>query len=380
MSDPNLPVPPDPDRIVISASDLTAPEVEDRVQQMAQAQQVALVRTVGAPARSGGAWVAVLTLTIGGAAGGLLAFGLQRVLLSGLNLFEDNTFLTNLSFTFIMALTIGVCVSLADVVTNRSWGKLWGVAAIAVPAAVVAALVLGLLTHWMYTAATDWLYNSAYEQYMSGNLTDDQVEGYLVLRLHPIRGAAWMLVGVSAGIAAGAASRSWKRTALAVLGGAVGGFLGGFVFDFIPTGDSEASANTAEIVAQLVGITLLGTLIGLATGLVEQAGKSRWIEIVSGGLAGKQFILYKSSVTLGSSPTADITLIKDPAIAPVAATMRVVGSRCEVSTATGEPVIVNGIASMSMTLTDGAVVTLGSSQLRFREKSSKAALPGAVVG
>lgn len=380
MSDPNLPAPREPDRIVISSADLSTSAVEDRVQQMAQAQKVALVRTVGAPTTSSGAWKAVLALTLGGALGGVLAFALQRLLLSSLNLFADNNFLTNLTFAFIMALTIGVCVSLAEVVTNRSWGKLWVVAAIAIPAAIIAALALGLLAHWAYTAGTEWLYNSAYEQYTGGNLTDDQVQSYLVLRLHPIRGFAWMLVGVSAGIAAGAASRSWKRTALAVLGGAVGGFLGGFIFDFIPMGDSEDSANSAEIVAQLVGITLLGTLIGLATGLVEQAGKSRWIEIVSGGLAGKQFILYKSSITLGSSPGADITLIKDPSIAPVAATMRATGSRCEITSATGEPVVVNGIAAMSAALADGDVVTLGSSQLRFREKASRSQMPGAVVG
>ena len=62
-------------RIRITEDDVSTPEVSRRVEEMSQAQKVALVRTVGdAPARKSGAGVAVLTLTIGGAAGGLLAF------------------------------------------------------------------------------------------------------------------------------------------------------------------------------------------------------------------------------------------------------------------------------------------------------------------
>ncbi|MDQ1306524.1 MAG: hypothetical protein QG671_2356 [Actinomycetota bacterium] len=380
MSEPNEQQPSTPDRIVISSADLTTPEVDERVQAMAQAQQVALVRDVGAPTTStGGSGRAILTLTLGGAVGGLLAFALLRVLLDGLNLFSDNAFGNNLSFTFVLAVCIGAAVALAEAVTSRSWAKVGKVAAIALPAAVGAALVMGLIAHVVYSSGTDWAFNTAYDQYLQGNLTEQQVEDYITLRLHPIRGAAWMLVGISAGIAAGAASRSWKRLGLAVLGGAVGGFLGGFIFDFIPTGSTQAEADRAEFLAQLIGIVLLGTLIGLSTGIVEQAGKSRWIEIVSGGLAGKQFILYKPSITLGSSPGADITLIKDSLIPPVAAVMRVKGAACQLDAAEATyPIVVNGTRSPSSMLTDGDIVTFGGTQLRFREKSSQGKVPGAL--
>lgn len=379
MSEPNEQQPPTPERIVISSADLTTPEVDERVHVMAQAQQVALVRDVGAPTSSGGSGRAILTLTLGGAAGGLIAFALLRVLLNGLNLFSDNAFGNNLSFTFVLALCIGAAVSLADVVTNRSWAKVGKVAAVALPAAVGAALGMGLIAHFVYSNGSEWAFNAAYDQYLSGNLTEEQALDYLTLRMHPIRGAAWMLVGMSAGIAAGAASRSWKRLGLAVLGGAVGGFLGGFIFDFIPSGSTQAEADRAEFLAQLIGIMLLGTLIGLATGIVEQAGKSRWIEIVSGGLAGKQFILYKPSITLGSSPGSDITLIKDSLIPPVAAVMRVKGGSCQLDASDATyPIVVNGTRALSATLADGDIVTFGGTQLRFREKSSKGKVPGAL--
>ena len=364
-------------RIRITEDDVSTPEVSRRVEEMSQAQKVALVRTVGdAPARKSGAGVAILTLTIGGAAGGLLAFLAIKLLdaVPGVgDALYENAFLSNMSFTFMLAVFIGAGVSLADVVMNKSWAKFGSVAAIAVPAAIGAAIVMGLVAHIFYSASMDWLYNSAVDKVTTGELSESQAESYMSLRMHPIRGFAWMLVGVSAGIAAGAASRSWKRLGLAALGGAIGGFLGGFLFDFIATSDSTV------LLAQIVGIVLLGTLIGLATALIEQAGKSRWIEIVSGGLAGKQFILFKQEVTLGSSPSADITLIKDAGIAPVAAVLRVRGNACQVEGLPGvNALAVNGIPVQFSMLSDSDVVTIGSTQLRFREKSSDNTVPGAL--
>lgn len=386
MTDPSLPESsgdevgaPVPDRIVISSSDLSTPEVQQRVQAMADAQHVALVREVGPPTtQSSGTLRAVLTLTGAGAVGGLAAFLLLRLLLNGMDLFSDNAVMNNLTFTFCLALCIGLSVALADAATSRSWAKVGKVAAIAAPVAVGSALVVGLIAHLLYTAGTDWIWTNAEQAYYAGEITTDQeVFDYVSLRLHPIRGVAWLLVGVSAGITVGVASRSWKRLGLAVLGGAIGGFLGGFIFDFIPSGDSQESVDRAEFLAQLIGIMLLGTLIGLATSLVEQAGKSRWIEIVSGGLAGKQFILYKSTITLGSSPSSDITLIKDPAIAPVAAVLQPRGDRLEVKAVdVTRPVVVNGVPRDQVVLNDGDLVAVGTTQLRFREKNSRTSIPG----
>jgi hypothetical protein len=384
MTDPTQPI-PQPDRIVISSDDLAAPGVDERVRAMADAQKVALVREVGAPTKSSGTLRAILVLTLGGLVGGLLAFLVQRVLFSALGLWTDNSLLTNMGFTFVLALFIGVCVALAEVIASGSWSKVWMVAAVAIPSAILAALVIGFITHLYYSAATDWLYTSAFEQGTAGNWSDDEFTSYITLRLHPIRGFAWLMVGISAGIACGVAARSWKKLGLAVLGGAIGGFVGGFLFDFFSFGDESFDGQStffapfSEFLAQLIGICVLGVLIGLAMGIVEQAGKSRWIEIVSGGLAGKQFILYKSSITLGSAPSADITLIKDSQIPPVAAVMRTKGQRCQIDSADlNAPVVVNGTAAASVALADGDIVTFGSTQLRFREKNSQEKVPGAL--
>lgn len=368
----------DGNRIRITEEDTQSSSVQERVEQMEQAQRVALVRTVGdVPKSSGsGGLRAILTLTAGGTVGGVVAFLVQKladVVPFISTALADNVFLSNIAFTFILAVFIGAGVSLADVTMNGSWSKLGRVAAIALPAAIGSALVLGVVAHFFYERAQEWLFNSAYDQLLTGELTDSTVDAFIMLRMHPIRGLAWLLVGVSAGIAAGAAARSWKRLGLAAIGGAIGGFVGGFVFDFI------AQSDNTEWVAQAIGIVVLGTLIGVSTGLIEQVGKSRWIEIVSGGLAGKQFILYKSEIAIGSSPSADITIIKDSRIPPVAAVMRIQGQRCTITEAAGASGMeVNNTPFQSTELRDMDVVSFGNTQIRFREKASSGKSPGAL--
>lgn len=374
----------DDNKIRITSEELASPSVDARLEEMDRARRVALVREVGSPTKAGGTGTAIITLTLGGAAGAAIAFGVQRLLFNVLNLASDNVFITNVGFTFILALFIGIGVSMADVIGNKTWTKVGTVAAVAIPAAVGAGLIFGIIAHFAYTAGTEWIFSTADELVYTGEITtDQQFEDYVLLRLHPIRGLAWLFVGIAAGIAAGAASRSWKRLGLATAGGAIGGFLGGFVFDFFQIGDGSGDAS--EIIAQLVGIILVGSLIGLATALVEQAGKSRWIEIVRGGLAGKQFILYKPTITLGSSPQADITLIKDSSIPPIAAQISVRGTQSFLSSAIPvgiEPrqrdeslVTINGQPVTQSAVSDMDIIAIGGTELRFRERSQRTKLP-----
>ena len=374
-------------KIRITSEDLEAPAIDQRVADMERARQVALVRDVGTPtSNSSGTFASILTLTLGGAAGGFVAFLFNR-LLTAVDFASENVFLSNVTFTFSLALFIGIGVSLAEVIGNKTWSKLGIVASIAIPTAVGAGLVIGIIAHFVYSTGGEWIINNAYEKLFSGEFTsEEQVLDYYTTWNHLVRGLAWMLVGVAAGVAAGAGSRSWKRIGLAAAGGAVGGFIGGALFDFIATGE-----GASEAIAQGVGITLVGTLIGLAASLAEQAAKSRWIEIVRGGLAGKQFILYKPTVSLGSSPQADITLIKDSQIPSIAAQMVVRGTDCYLAStmppvipAPGQEmpvgmVLVNGQPVLQpVLLKDSDIVSIGSTDLRFRERSQTSKVPGAL--
>jgi hypothetical protein len=283
---------------------------------------------------------------------------------------SENTTVGNVTFTFLLAFGIGLVVSIADPLFSKNTSKLATSAAIAIPAAIVFGLIIGLIASAYYSAALDRVYQRANELAFALNWSDAQYYDYISSQYHLPRGIAWALVGIAAGLTVGLASRSWKRLGLAVAGGAVGGFIGGFVFDFI----------TGEALAQIAGIVILGGLIGGSVALLEQAAKSRWIEIAAGGMAGKQFILYQSEITVGSAPNADITLIKDPGIAPIAARVVSRGSQTTIEALNQNcPVYLNGRLMTRENLSDQDIISIGSTEIRFREKSSQGAAPGSIA-
>ena len=119
-------------------------------------------------------------------------------------------------------------------------------------------------------------------------------------------------------------------------------------------------------VSRAVGFALVGLATGVGMGLVESALKDRWLYVVSGPLAGKQFILYKSQTTIGSKQDADIYLFKDASILPRHAVISLSGARVMLQ-ATG-PVLWAGQQVNSRVLQDGDILQLGRYAFRFKEK------------
>jgi opacity protein-like surface antigen len=327
---------------------------------MQEAAAFTTVRSVGAPEPKNAGGMAILILTGAGVVGGVLAFLMQKLVLDVI-LVGASTTITNLMFTFIMAFVIGTTVAIVDAATTRIFSKVGIAAAIAIPSSIVSGLALGAVANAFYTSQTTRIFTDAYTRISNGD-NEDVVYQSVKNALHLPRGVAWLLVGVAAGLTVGVASRSLKRTGLTVGGGAVGGFIGGFIFDFIP--------DNLLWVSQVVGIGVTGLLIGLSMAVLEQAARTQWIEIIEGGMAGKQFILYKSEITIGSAPSADITLIKDPSISPVHARIFAAAGRSQIeSLDPTRPISVNGAVGMRMQLEDSVYITIGSTQVLFREKA-----------
>ena len=233
--------------------------------------------------------------------------------------------------------------------------------AIAVPTAGILSFLFGFVANAIYNAMTDATYNSLVAAGIDPWGYNFWTE--FAARNHLNRGLAWALLGLAAGLTVGAHSKSVRRILVTGAGGLTGAFIGGFVFDFI-TGSEDA--------AQIIGLAITGGFIGLSVSILEQAAKQSWIEIVKGGMAGKQFILYQREVTIGSSPGANITLIKDPAIEPIAAKIIKRGSTSYLaSMSAGLPVSVNGQSGTELPLAEGSLIVLGGTELRFREKAKK---------
>ncbi len=193
--------------------------------------------------------------------------------------------------------------------------------------------------------------------------------GFGLLVLIMGRAAAWAVASIPAGLGQGIALREKKVILNGLLGGVLGGLLGGLLFD--PISLIFLTANGEASVSRALGFTVIGLMVGLFVGLVEQWTKTAWLLMRAGPLAGKQFVLYRDPTVLGSSPKADVYLFKDGAIEPRHALIHNRGGRFEIEDlSTPDGTYVNGIPVKRRVLQSGDQIVLGKTVLEFTLRES----------
>jgi hypothetical protein len=374
--------------VQISWSDLNTDSVTARVGQIRAARQVPLIQEVGAPIAAGpsGAlsWLrgSVGTLALAGLVGALLVWAIDETILqpdAATHWYGDSTTTSNVIFTLVFVLGIGLVISAWEGAEARSWAKAGAALLKAVPVLICGGLVGGFITNAVYTSMVSNIYAdanaAATSQTGSGQSGQQIALQYVQDHMHLPRGIAFAIVGLAVGAALGAASRSGRRALNGAIGGFVGGFVGGFLFDYIGAGSGSG------VMSRLVATVLTGVLVGVSMGLIETARREHWLEIVSGGMAGKQFILYHQQTVIGSGANCQVTLIKDPAVSPqqLQLTQSAAGLTAR-SLDTQRPAQVNGSPILEQTLADSDLLQVGSTVLRYRSKAASAPLPGAIRG
>lgn len=360
----------------VTWNDLQDPSVLAQAQRMHEAQNQPPIRQVGPPPPLAPTvwWRGNLaSLTLAGLAGGLVAAVVDEILLqpdSVTHWYGTSSKTANVLFTLIVALVIGCVIAAWDGIMTKDRSKIGQQLKVAAPLLLVIGLVGGFIMDAIYEPMSRHVQETAYARYeylSSGYF--DYVRGHL----HLPRAIGFGIAGLCCGVALGASSRSGRRALHGALGGFVGGFVGGFLFDFI-----GSSSGTP---ARFVAIGLTGTAIGAAIGAVEHVAREHWLEIVSGGMAGKQFILYTTETTVGSSPAAQITLVRDPYIAPFHAGLARRGDGLAIrSLDPNAPVLVNQVPVIDQVLADGQVIQLGSTMLRYRAKTATNMPTGPILG
>lgn len=352
-------------KIVLSDESLLSAEVESTVNQLSEAKKVPLVRNIGEPEKTGGSFRTILWLMLAGVVGGLVTWVSWETVL-GSDVIDDST-VSNILTTMSVAVFVGMALVLGDTLQAAATSKIGQRVGIGLGIALVAGLLLGAAASALYIAGIERIFDDLIESGL--RVTDDEFWESLYGRNQLNRGIAWSLVGLAAGLTVGGATLESKRLVITGVGGLLGGFLGGFLFDLMP---GEASA-------QILGLLITGLAIGGSIAVTEEAAKTAWIEITHGGMAGKQFILYKKSVSLGASPSADITLIKDPTLPGVAATLERHGSQMIITTVDPQsPLFVNGQEFARGPISDGDTVSVGKTGIRYRERGKKAVTSGVV--
>jgi len=218
------------------------------------------------------------------------------------------------------------------------------------------AAVVGLIAGVAVSLSIDWLYHSFQGDTSSGPPA--------MWRQMLARSIAWGAFGGLLSMAPGVATGSLKRMLLGFAGGLTGGLLGGLLFD--PVYEIVQSDN----ISRLFGLSAIGVLAGLCSGLFENAARTGWLQVTAGLIAGKQFILYRNPTLLGSSPQCEIYLFKDPCIAArhAAIAQTTAGFQIEeVEQHTG--LYVNGNRVKRTTLKDGDEIQTGGVTFTFRQRS-----------
>jgi hypothetical protein len=356
-------------KFVISAEELSDAAIDARVAELQAAAVPAMVRTVGAaPVQATGAarWLRgnLPMLALAGLLGGLLGWFLAELIARPDAVdrpLEGVAGAGTALFTSLFALGLGAIMASFEGLQLRSGAKVKQALAKSLPIVVGGAAVGGYLAQVMLFKP---IMDSAYRRAVAAD-TFAAGEAIMLGALRLGRGVAFALMGIAIGCALGAATGAKQRAINGAIGGAVGGFAGGFVFDWI----AIALGGDSGAISRLVALVLTGVLIGLAVGLVEQVRKDHWIEIVSGGMAGKQFILYHQATDVGSDPGCHVTLIKDPGIAGHHASMTQTHQGLLVrQVVPSAPVLINGQPVAEHVLRDGDVVQLGQTLLRYGQR------------
>ncbi|HUK92362.1 MAG TPA: FHA domain-containing protein, partial [Blastocatellia bacterium] len=182
------------------------------------------------------------------------------------------------------------------------------------------------------------------------------------------RSLAWALAGTAMGLGQGLALRSKRLLIYGLVGGVAGGLFGGLLFDpiyFLIVGSNSPSAHWSR----LVGLAVIGAAVGAMIGIVELLARDAWLRMTQGPLSGKEFLIFKDTMKIGSSPKSDIYLFNDAAVAPHHATLRAVGDACEIECEDSVVMtLLNGRSVRRSRLRHGDEITIGRTVFLFQSR------------
>jgi hypothetical protein len=257
-------------------------------------------------------------------------------------------FISNMLWMGLIGVLIALFLSVAESVVTRNWRAIILNGSVAVFLGAIGGIVVSLFIDDLYRA-------------MQGDTGDIGMARQMLAR-----SIGWGILGLFLAIAPGVVMRSWKRLLVGLLGGFLGGLLGGLLFD--PIGRWTGSA----ILSRAVAIVAIGLITALGTGLIERVVKTGWLKVVSGLIAGKQFILYKNPTNIGSSPQCEIYLFKDTQIAPLHAAIHRVPNGYELQDSdSASGTFVNGQTVRKQKLRNGDRIQVGSTVFEFQEKGKQ---------
>lgn len=196
------------------------------------------------------------------------------------------------------------------------------------------------------------------------------VAGQLVISSDGSRSLGWAVLGAGTGLLLGLADRSRTLALRGAFGGFVGGLVGGAFFQTI------TSLVGAGVGARLLGFGILGAAIGFMVQWIQQTFKGAWLYgLTTGPFEGKQYILAKSTVSLGRSDANDIGLYREMDLPLHAGTFEQKQGQWHWQ---GEALLVNGTLTKDTPLHSGDRIKVGGTEFVFqtRQETGHSTLDG----
>ena len=242
-----------------------------------------------------------------------------------------------------IALFVGLFLGVGEGIYYGSKEKAVKYALLGAGVSLIIGFISGYLAQWMYAEL----------------LTDDPEEFTAAF----VRGLGWAIMGLGIGTSVGLIKPEKKRMLFCALGGLVGAFIGGFLFNYI------LEIIPDDVVARGVAIVIMGILIGVGVGLLEQFAKAAWLKVIRGEFEGKEYLVFAGTTSIGNNGKNTIVLFKDKLVGPHHCDIKLEGSKY-VLTDCGTPMgtIVNGQRTARHVLKQGDAIAIGNSVLIFNTK------------
>lgn len=242
-----------------------------------------------------------------------------------------------------LAVLIGLFLGVGEGVFYGSKDKALRYGAIGAAVSLVIGYISGYLAQWMYAS----------------QISDSSSDFSSAL----IRGAGWAIMGLGIGLAVGLIKPEQKRILFCAGGGTAGAFIGGFLFNYV----CDVIPN--DVVARGTAIVIMGLLIGVGVGLLEQFAKQAWLKVIRGEFEGKEYLVFAGTTSIGNNGKNTIVLFKDKLVAPHHCDIILEGSKY-VLVDQGSPLgtVVNGNRTSRHILRQGDAIAVGNSVLVFNTK------------
>lgn len=177
------------------------------------------------------------------------------------------------------------------------------------------------------------------------------------------KAVGWATFGMCIGMAHGIRSKSASKIRNGIIGGLIGGLFGGLVVEYINVISPQSSY------VRLAGFALLGLLIGIFYGFIENKLAKASLLLLSGRYKDKEFPLTQRVTNIGKSPRTEIGLKGYTQVADVHTIIKQEGNNFVMTDAgTKAGTFINDDKTKKMKLKDGDVIRVGDAQFLFRKK------------